>query len=107
MRLISKNIYDYDGTTVRIAISSYVNSRNIAVLLITLNGDYYTDVSKNINPLPSDYFAVDVNNKYGLDMWLENNGIAHNTGRVIDSGFASYPIYKLNDTFKNECDEEF
>lgn len=87
---------------VNIIIDEYQSPKNIAVMLALNGNEYYDDVSRNIKPLQADHFAVDVNNNPGIDKWLEDNNIAHNTGYMVNSGFVSYPIYALNNAFKND-----
>ncbi len=98
---VSKNTYHYDDTDVRIIISKYVNPENTAVILETPDSNYYTGVSTNIDMLPLDQFAVDTNNNPDMGAWLEENKIAHPTGGMLSSGFICYPIYELNDDFKD------
>ena len=101
---VSKRTYSHDSENVRVIISKYANPENTAVILETPDGYYYTDVSTNINPLPLNRFAVDINNNPDIGTWLQENNIAHYTGTEIKSGFISYPVYEFNDDFNDELE---
>ena len=56
----------------------------------------FADMTVNVVDLPENEAAIDTNNLPGLTDWIEENNLGMFTGRYVNSGFCSYPIYKLN-----------
>jgi len=99
--------YEYKspyGQTYKIQLSKtqYVKPKNTAVTAKYYDKEFdawlpYGNVSVNISPLPADCIALDDNNWYGLLDWVVDNGIATDTGKVLYSGFCTYPVVRLNE----------
>ena len=86
---------NYQNTEVKLYTDHYANNGNTAVLMLTDDGDIFTVVSKNIQPLAAGCFAVDENNNPGIADWLIANKISKGTGGAVQSGFVRYPVHKL------------
>ena len=59
--------------------------------------DHFADVTVNVGALPYLQSAIDTNNNGDkiLD-FLQKNGFGSPTGRMIRSGFCSFPVFKFN-----------
>ena len=58
-----KHSYDNKDEAVKLGVNSYVTNGQIAILLYTEDGEYYSDLSVYVEPLEcQNYMAVDVNN---------------------------------------------
>jgi hypothetical protein len=76
---------------VYISISQYMNGN----LYVGLGPDF-CDVTINISKLDDFEGCIDIPNVKELPSFLNEYGIAVDTGRTIQSGFNTYPIYKFN-----------
>lgn len=86
---ITDDVYKFD-----LFVDHYGNNDNLYINL-RQDGIPYGDVTVNIIHLPIHLFAVDVNNFPAAEGMLIKNGIAHNTGLTVSSGYCEYPIYEL------------
>ena len=58
-----KHSYDNKSEEIRLSVTSYTSNGQIAILLYTKDGEYYSDLSVFVEPLEyQNYMAVDVNN---------------------------------------------
>jgi hypothetical protein len=96
-----KNPY---GKTYKIQLykTQYVTPKNTAVIAKYYDEEFeawlpYGTLSVNISPLPEDCIALDDNNWYGVLDWVVENGIATDTGKILFSGFCTYPVVRLNE----------
>ena len=94
----------YDGQTyeIRLNKAEYVKPKNTAVTAEYYDAEFdawlpFAHMSVNISPLPADCIALDDNNWYGLLEWAVDNGIVEDTGKVLFSGFCTYPVVRLNE----------
>lgn len=85
----------YNSQEVSLALDHYADNNNIAILMLTEDSAVYAIVSKNIQPLAANCFAVDINNLPDIADWLIVNDIAEDTGGTVVSGYVVYPIYRL------------
>jgi hypothetical protein len=77
---------------VYISISQYMNGN----LYVGLGPDF-CDVTINISKLDDFEGCIDIPNVKELSSFLIENGIATDTGRTIQCGFNTYPIFKFNE----------
>jgi hypothetical protein len=85
----------YQNTEVKLYTDHYATNGNIAILMIAEDGDIFTIISKNVQPLADSCFAVDENNNPGIAKWLIGNNISEDTGGAVHSGYVKYPVHKL------------
>ena len=77
---------------VYLSISQYGNG-NIYVGL----APNFCDITVNLCYLDEPYTGyIDVNNVKELPEFLRKYGIAEDTGKTMQSGFVTYPLYKFN-----------
>ena len=77
-------------------IDQYVNNNNIAIQLVTANGEPFATMTTNICNLPEHFATIDINNLPQAISLIERYKLGEPTGDFITSGFVTYPIYKLN-----------
>ena len=100
-----------EKVTARLEKCRYVNNNNIALIIVTDEGDWgYLTV--NLVNFTDDFIAVDNNNLRGCDVIgcdvievLENLGVLEPTEIVIPCGFCTYKVYKLTEKFDDYCVE--
>lgn len=81
----------------------YLKNSNIVLTLFDNENGPFSNITVNIEDLPVDEFAVDVNNFPQALRVLKENRIAKPTGKQVRSGFCMYPIWKLTiDEFLKE-----
>lgn len=70
---------------------------NLAVVLNTADtNEPYGSLTVNISPLPSeDLAAIDTNNIPEAENFIISNKLGEFTGRMLQSGFCMYPVYKF------------
>lgn len=100
-----KKCYAYRGHRVAISYTTYRKTGTLAVLMNYIDGEMECDydvISVNLcSGLQDGQTAyVDTNNIPEIDRWLEENGIAENTGINTVSGFCSYPLMVFNNAEK-------
>ena len=105
-------------TEVRIKYGSYNHNGTLALMMLCKPDEYeegyysqfgrsaespyvspYGTATVNLQEsgmLPVDEQFVDENNLPGIGKWLEENGIAHPTGKIACSGFCCYEAYRFN-----------
>lgn len=91
-----KHSYDNKNETVRLGVNSYTSNGQIAILLYTKDGEYYSDLSVFVEPFEyQNYMAVDINNLPTAEEFIQR----YNLWELVDyvhSGFVSYPVYAMN-----------
>lgn len=91
-----KHSYDTKTEAVTLWVNSYTNNGQIAILLYTKDGEYYSDLSVFVEPLEyQNYMAVDVNNLPTAEEFIQK----YNLWMLVDyvhSWFVSYPVYEMN-----------
>lgn len=94
-----------------ITINHYRNNDNLYLGLVvaedcyddegnidTYRGEPYADLSVNIEPLPEDCIAVNIEySNAGLDI-IEENNLGAFTGYYISSGYMQFPMYMMDMT---------
>lgn len=84
-------------------INSYANNGNVAINVITTEGEPWQMLTVNIGKLPYGYACLDTNNTYSdIIEVLEEKGLIKSEGIYVPSGFCSYPVYHLSDDFLSE-----
>ena len=97
---------NFRGKNFKIYINEYSYGGVIYVGLYYDENGYwapYTNITVNIPDefLPTtieefDMAPIDTNNCYWAEQFLTMNNLAVDTGREVQSGFCTYPIYKFN-----------
>ena len=100
-----KKCYEYRGHRVAISYTTYRKTGTLAVLMNYIDGEMECDydvISVNLcSGLQDEQTAyVDTNNIPEIDRWLEENGIAEDTGVRTVSGFCTYPLMVFNNAEK-------
>ncbi len=102
-----KHSYDNKTSKVRLGVNSYVTNGQIAILLYTEDGEYYSDLSVYVEPLEcQNYMAVDVNNLPTAEEFIQR----YNLWDLVDyvhSGFVTYPVYAMNLDELRKWDEKW
>lgn len=94
--------YQYNGLNVVLRKRKYSNGTLAVVMEDSSTNDVVAVLTKNLDPytgerLQSEKKAfIDTNNVRGLIDWLHKNGIARYAGRIIPSGFCTYPLFEFN-----------
>lgn len=87
-----------EDITVILRKTHYESTGNIALIAFTEDGEYWSDVTINVEKLQDEYqTTLDTNNngKPLLDA-LEAAKVFTNAGYHLTSGFCQYPVAKLN-----------
>ena len=93
-------------------LGSYIQNDNLYVGLEYDDSDlgcrsFYGDVTVNIGKLPYLEAAIDVNNNgEGILAFLLQNGFGKVSGKVLQSGFCTYPVFCFNEAKLKEIDAE-
>ena len=73
----------------------YVKYNNLVLTIFDPEDGPFANITVNIEDLPADEFAVDVNNFPDALGILVDNKIAEFAGKQLRSGFCIYPVYRL------------
>lgn len=95
----------YKDAIMKIHAGRYATFDNLVLTLFDPEEGPFSNITVNIEPLPVDEFAVDINNFPGAIDILHYNNIAHPTEKVLRSGFCIYPVWKLNEEVLKEYDK--
>ena len=90
-----KRIFTFKGMKVTLRKAAYRFGNTLAVIMDEVeSGDEYGVLTVNLSHEIQDGYAafVDTNNIPGIVTWLEEQGIARNTGFLGRSGFYTYPL---------------
>lgn len=87
---------EYRGNNLYIEVNRYANNNNIALALVTDNGEPYAMLTVNINDLPEGLACIDTNNFADGLVLIEQYGLGTITDGLCFSGFCAYPIVELN-----------
>jgi len=91
----------YNGHEVTIERMQYINGE--LGIRLWCEGEYglepYATLTRYFCPLPDNMAFIDENNVPGAGKWLEDNGLASNTGLVTQSGYCTYPLYEFTERF--------
>lgn len=85
----------YRNNEVTLVRHVYNGNGNLSILMMAKDGTVFTVVSRNVVPLESNQFAIDINNNLDIGTWLKKNGIAKDTHYLAESGSLTYPVYEL------------
>lgn len=82
-------------------LTNYAANNNLAIMLADVNeykdmGYIYCDITVNVTTLPINEACIDINNAPFAKGLLEKLNIGEDTGKTVQSGFCTYPIFKLN-----------
>lgn len=92
-----KKTYIYKGTKVWFSKNTYKHGGSMQLQMWCEDGPYATLTVNLSNGCAGKNLAyVDANNYPWAPKFLEENGIAENTGIIGYSGYCSYPLYTFN-----------
>ena len=75
--------------------SEYSDNGNIAVIMLTEDGERYATLTVNITPKEKDCAAIDTNNyPQGMD-FIEKNHLGEKIGEE-QSGYCTYPVVRFD-----------
>ena len=94
----------YKDAIMKIHAGRYATFDNLVLTLFDPEEGPFSNITVNIEQLPVDEFAVDVNNFPSATWILNYNNIAHPTEKVLRSGYCIYPVWKLNEEVLKEYD---
>ena len=92
--LHGRNIF-YGEKVMKLHAGFYVKYNNLVLTLFDPEEGPFANITVNIEDLPVDEFAVDVNNFPQAIGILAENRLAEFTGKQLRSGYCIYPVYKL------------
>jgi len=78
-----------------IVVSKYVANDNTAISLMSDTEGPIANLTVNIDDLPEDMAALDVNNCHFAEELFKKYDLGRPIGK-IQSGYVTYPIYELN-----------
>jgi len=83
---------------VSIEISTYYYGSNLAINLITEDGEPFATLTKNCAEwtLPGDKAFVDTNNCPWAEKFISDNKLGKPTGIKAASGYCTYPQYRFD-----------
>ena len=84
-----------------IAVSKYAANDNTAVSLMSDTEGPIANLTVNIDDLPEDMAALDVNNCHFAEELFKKYDLGRPIGE-IKSGYVTYPIYELNLSLMHE-----
>lgn len=96
--------YDSYGETykIRLKLTTYAENGNLAIIAECWDEEYkywdrFSVFTVNLSEkLPEDCAYIDINNSPDLPDWIKEHGIGEPTGKVSQSGFCAYPLYKFD-----------
>lgn len=77
-------------------VCKYTSNSNIAVQLITRDGEPFANLTVNIMELAEPLACIDTNNVARAEHLIKRYNLGAPTGEVVESGFCIYPIFLLN-----------
>lgn len=89
----------YKGRKFTLHCDRYAANDNLAIHIFEPGEGPYASLTTNIEELPSDQFALDVNNFTDAEFFCIQNGFAIPTKRLLTSGYCIYPVYQLTNDF--------
>lgn len=81
-----------------VVYSTYSTTGNTAIQLMNYNEGPIACATVNVIPLPRNMIAIDTNNngEQIVDWLLENEIIIGKQLQTVQSGYCTYPVYRLN-----------
>ena len=92
--LHGKDIF-YREKVMKLHAGFYVKYNNLVLTVFDPEDGPFANITVNIEDLPADEFAVDVNNFPDALGILVDNNIAEFAGKQLRSGYCIYPVYRL------------
>ena len=102
-------IKNYSGkkVTIQLQVQQYAKNGQIAILLYTPDGEYYSDLSVFVEEFKyQNFMAVDVNNLPNAVEFIEEYKLWTLIGQA-SSGFVTYPIYAMDIDELRKRDEKW
>ena len=85
----------YRDKVMKLHAGFYVKYNNLVLTIFDPEDGPFANITVNIEELPADEFAVDVNNFPDALGILVENKIAEYAGKQLRSGYCIYPVYRL------------
>lgn len=85
----------YGDKVMKLHAGFYVKYNNLVLTIFEPECGPFANITVNIEELPADEFAVDVNNFPDALGILVENRIAEYAGKQLRSGYCIYPVYRL------------
>lgn len=83
-------------TEVQVRKHRYVLNDNLAISLLTEEGEPFGMLTKNLKKkLPENMAYLDVNNMPDAEKFVTENNLGRFTGMYSNSGFIVYPLYEF------------
>lgn len=76
-------------------IRKYGNG-NMAINMVLKDGEVFGPFTVNICPMLENEVTLDVNNIPEIEEIITKNHLGEFTGNTVQSGYCTYPIYKIN-----------
>ena len=92
--LHGKDIF-YSDKVMKLHAGFYAKYNNLVLTIFDPEEGPFANITVNIEELPADEFAVDVNNFPDALGILVENRIAEYAGKQLRSGYCIYPVYRL------------
>ena len=92
--LHGKDIF-YREKVMKLHAGFYAKYNNLVLTIFDPEEGPFANITVNIEELPADEFAVDVNNFPDALGILVENRIAEYAGKQLRSGYCIYPVYRL------------
>lgn len=90
---------------VKLQVNNYSYGNNLALQLYDAYGEPLCSMTTNFGKdLPFGYSYVDTNNLPEIEEFIKEYGLGAPTGKFMQSGYCSYPLYKFNMGVLNELD---
>lgn len=80
----------------QIILGQYSTTNNIAIQLTDYDEGPFATLTVNIIELPKGEACIDVNNFPEGERLIKKFDLGVKTGRTVQSGYCTYPVYKLN-----------
>lgn len=94
-KIFNMNFYG-DNYQLVLTKNAYINNKNLYLGLFALGEGPFSNITVNIDKLPANQAAVDVNNCPWAEDFITENKLGVNTGKTLRSGFCTYPVYEFD-----------
>lgn len=105
-----KSPWDEEAIDLSLTVDSFGSTNNISIGLTSIEDgceELFAELTVDFNEevLPAYHGYLDIGgNLEGIEELVEENGLGERTGKVKQSGFDSYPLYKFNEEKLKELD---
>ena len=86
---------------IKLGLDNYSSNDNLAIVMYCWDEelkfwDNFATLTVNLEPVDEDCGYLDVNNLKEAEDWVRENKLGEPTGRVRQSGYVTYPLYKFD-----------